>query len=392
MRKDKIKILGLFIVFISMIFFPILNSTFNIVDDTARLENRRAKPRPEFDINFLDPYPKAYEDFYNDTFNLRNRIISIFNYYNIRILKKSPYPNQVLIGKEGWLFKTDSEMDSYTGKNALTKDEKILIQREMEYREAYLKARGCKFYILIAPNKASIYNDKFGKVIKRVSDKSYGEDLMDFLKTESKKLNVINVFNVLHRKKTEQLLFYKLDTHWSEHGAFFAYQELFKAIKKDLPSLSDPLNENEVVFKVDSTQVGTGNIQMLLGDNSYFKEYFLLTTIKKGAKSAIAAKANYPSPQWFPAVNYEAVRQTNDSTKPNVLVISDSFGNFIFPLISEHFMKSVKIFDAWSYKLNEDIVEKEKPSVVILLITESLIRNLTNKDNMSHLNSIKNTP
>ena len=75
---------------------------------------------------------------------------------------------------------------------------------------------------------------------------------------------------------------------------------------------------------------------------------------------------------------YEEVRVSNSKNKKKLLIISDSFGDFLFPLISENFTKTVKIFDNWEYKLNEKIVEIEKPNVVILLILESNLHYLIN--------------
>ena len=48
----------------------------------------------------------------------------------------------------------------------------------------------------------------------------------------------------------------------------------------------------------------------------------------------------------------------------------------LYPLLSEEFSRTVRIFDAWQYKLNEDIIEKEKPDIVILLALEANLRNL----------------
>jgi hypothetical protein len=44
--------------------------------------------------------------------------------------------------------------------------------------------------------------------------------------------------------------------------------------------------------------------------------------------------------------------------------------------LSESFSKAVYIIDNWEYKLNEDIVEIEKPDIMLYLISEPLMRNL----------------
>jgi alginate O-acetyltransferase complex protein AlgJ len=72
---------------------------------------------------------------------------------------------------------------------------------------------------------------------------------------------------------------------------------------------------------------------------------------------------------------YENVREIKNSKQPRLLIISDSFGAALFPFLSENFSRTVKIFDAWQYKLNEDIVNSEKPDAVVLVIDEPILRN-----------------
>ena len=85
----------------------------------------------------------------------------------------------------------------------------------------------------------------------------------------------------------------------------------------------------------------------------------------------------YPVVKGFPYPwEFEMVRERKDTTMPKLLLISDSFAGNLFPYISEPFSRSVKIFDSWQYKLNEEIVIAEKPDVVVLIVQESNIRNM----------------
>ena len=45
----------------------------------------------------------------------------------------------------------------------------------------------------------------------------------------------------------------------------------------------------------------------------------------------------------------------------------------------ESFSHTTLIFDAWRYKLNENIVEKEKPNVVIYILWEPKLENIIKK-------------
>jgi hypothetical protein len=59
----------------------------------------------------------------------------------------------------------------------------------------------------------------------------------------------------------------------------------------------------------------------------------------------------------------------------------------IFPYLSEKFSTTELIFDGWQYKLNEDIVNHEKPDVMLLFMLESNLRNFLH--HQSRLNKNK---
>ena len=48
----------------------------------------------------------------------------------------------------------------------------------------------------------------------------------------------------------------------------------------------------------------------------------------------------------------------------------------MFPFLAENFSVTEKIFDKWEYKLNESIVENEKPDVFLMIVLESNLRNI----------------
>ncbi len=113
----------------------------------------------------------------------------------------------------------------------------------------------------------------------------------------------------------------------------------------------------------------------MLSNIDNFKDVFFEIKPKLGFKSFEAPKFGYPPPPYFVYPwKYEEDREIKDSKKPRLLIISDSFGENLFPFLSEKFSRSVKIFDSWQYKLNLDIIRNEKPDVVLLLVLESNIR------------------
>ena len=118
----------------------------------------------------------------------------------------------------------------------------------------------------------------------------------------------------------------------------------------------------------------------MLSNNEEFQDTIYSLVPKAGIEYSIDTNQKYPCIDGFPyCFEYEMhnhSKNPSDSTKPKLLIISDSFGGAFYPIASEYFRETTKIFDSWQYKLNEPIVENEKPDVMILIMLESNIRNL----------------
>lgn len=371
MEYQKLRRLSIFIVFSLLLLFPLVNGFFSFVPDISSTENRRVSNVPSITINNLDTIPFLYEKYYTDNFTLRQRLMKAYNILNASFLQKSSILNKVVVGKDNWLYLGGSEFDSYTGKNALTEEELFQIQAELTSRSEYLQARGTKLYVCIVPAKSSIYSEYLPKNTYRISKNSWGESVNAYLQKHSK-LPVIDIYSPLKNNKKQGLLYSKLDNHWTQKGAFFAAQAIVEVIKSDFPNLS-PLNYAD--YRISNSIVHTGNVSKMISYAISCPDSAFTFTPKAGLHSKEVKKSNYPVVKGFPYPNeYERAFEIPDSQKPSILLISDSFGGKIFPFFNESFSRSVKIFDSWQYKLNEEIVKNEKPDIMLLMILESNIR------------------
>ncbi|HLN53250.1 MAG TPA: hypothetical protein VK212_06035 [Lentimicrobium sp.] len=359
-------------VFLLMISFPLLNKNLKFFKDIESSENRAPAELPELNINRLDGFPTKYDKYYNDHFSLRQILIKYYNLLNLVVFKKSPTP-QVIIGKSGWFFMGGNEDDSYRGMKQLTNEELEQLRLELEYRTNYLEQRKIKFYLAIAPAKANIYHEKVPNDRFIAQKPSWGEQLNNYLKSKSS-VRVVDLYSALNNAKSAGLVYYKIDNHWNERGAFYAATKILSSIHHDIPEVN-PLRYEEMLIK-DSIR-HNGNIAGMLSNISLYSDSVFMLTPKRGFASKVARKNGYPIVQGFAyGWEYENVREIPERKSPRLLVISDSFGSYIFPFLSEQFGRSVKIFDAWQYKLNEDIITNEQPDVVLLLVLESNIKNI----------------
>lgn len=65
MNHNKIRIYLITVIFILTISIPIVNSNLHFVSDIDSFENRAIAKKPEFNINYLDPFPEKYERYYS---------------------------------------------------------------------------------------------------------------------------------------------------------------------------------------------------------------------------------------------------------------------------------------------------------------------------------------
>jgi hypothetical protein len=344
--------------------------------EISKAENRNLAKKPVFDFAKLDPYPKDFEKWYNDHFIYREDFLYTHNYISF-LMGQSPMPKNVMLGVDKWLFYNEKESDLYEGKFDIPNDSIQMIVKELQYRTEVLERKHIKFYVLIAPLKAEIYPEYLPPYIQRAKTKTVTDRIVEAIQSHPK-INLITCKNQLLEKKRSNQVYFKNDNHWNDQGAFVGYQLLLKRISKDFPSVNFPGK-----YKWISQVKQGGNLANMIGLDNILSEKTNKIVVEN-AKAKDAPKGNYPCIEGFAYPGeYEMDWQVPDSTLPKAVVIRDSFFGALLPLFSENFRRSVYIFDSWQYRFNLDIIEAEKPDVVVLEIFEPHISNMLN--NLSYL-------
>ena len=360
-------------VFMVLLLFPFVNGQLQLFDDIAATENRQKAAKPKFKLDNLDVFPSQFEHYFNDNFPLRSRFIKYYNRLSIVTFKKSPIPNHAVIGKDGWLFGTGKELDAYTGRNYLSSEELKCLQLELEFRQKYVAQSGAKFYFLIAPAKANIYPEYMPFNVFLNKRASWGEQFNQYL-VKNSTVKPIDVFPVLKNKDEKEPFYYKLDVHMNQLGGFYTSNEILKRIHLDYP-LVKPFSISD--YNIVKTDGMGGDLSNMFGNLDLFKDKSFTLMPKLGFKATAGKKFGYLPIEGFAyPESHETVNEIKSSDLPKILIISDSFGGIMFPFLSESFSKTVKIFDAWQYKLNEDVIKNEKPDIVLLIVWEPHLRSI----------------
>lgn len=363
----------LFLAFIGICF---LNDFFLFykVPEIFQSENRKPTEKPLFDINKLDPYPKLYENYFNDQFPFRKDLFLINSLLCYYMFNQTPLPGEVELGKHGWLFFDQKESVVYNGTFTLTDADISLLVKQLHEQAVDYAKKGIRFYIAFPPIKPEIYPENLPVDFRRSPKGTVTERIVKAIKQDSL-LKYIDIKEALLRAKGHGRLFNLTDNHWNAIGAFYGYEEIINTIRKDFPAIK-PVKREDVSFSVEKRP--PGNLATMIGLYDYLSEIQYIPKVTHSRTTYL--NAYHKAPDYAANVeDYELVRSTNDSTSPNMVIIRDSFTNAMMPYLDESFDSVTYIFDAWRYGRNEAVIDDFKPDCVLLIIFEPHISHLIGK-------------
>lgn len=336
-----------------------------VMDEDELDENRRMAEFPtQIDLKF----PAKYEAYYLDNFPNRKKLIKR---YNKTRFKKFGINNYLLFGDQNWLFfnsKTKEETDSvadFLGTNRYS--DKLLSENidHLVKEIGHMKKFGAEVYVMIVPNKATVYPELMPVDYKnRQAEESKADQIIKALKTRG--IKVIETKEALLNAKEKAVVYRRTDTHWNNFGAFVAYKEIEKALRRDKVAGIRPL---EVVQMSKVTQA-CGDLQRYLFDmdNCLDENWELTYNRSLDAECLNTGKGNLP-------LNAEETTCTVPAKSgKKMLMIRDSFAEAFMPMLSSQFRESVYM---WRTFVDDDEIRRrikeEKPDIIILEYLERFV-------------------
>lgn len=361
-----------------MLAYPMFDWIAGISEKGKNNQVADKNPMPELNISHLDRFPKAYEKYFNSHLYLTAELSRLYGLLKVECFNISPKPNDVILGKSGWLFLAGKYLENYSGTNLFTKKELAYISSIIQKRSQKAAQNGRTYYLVIIPDKHVIYSefmpDDLPKAALRNSDL-----LIDALKTDTT-VHIIDLHKTMLAHKHEQFpLYYNIDNHWNHYGAYFAYKAVIDELKKRY-STGEPIPLD--CFRLDTSKIlYGGEAEMLNIGELYTNDRIELTPIRTIVKDGV--KKNYKIPKDFMyKSDYEIVKEKNIETLPTAVIFRDSFVDFMMPFLPEHFKKCVFIFDNWQYKYIDNIVNTEDPDIVMTFVFESNLRQISEWDSV----------
>lgn len=207
-------------------------------------ENRELAKFPVFSLEEFEKFPSGITAFIDDNFPYKNQSVSAIGLSEYSIFNTSRNED-VIIGENEYLFFKGEEFNSYDQYkriNQFSKEELEIIADRLNQMKTKAESAGAEFIIFIVPNKERVYSEYMPKNINVADCNTNTEELVDFIKNNTD-VNIIfcndSIIEAKEYYGEDISLYYKLDTHWNELGAYVGAKELLNALNVDTIELSN---------------------------------------------------------------------------------------------------------------------------------------------------------
>ncbi|HBS87288.1 MAG: hypothetical protein A2W91_03640 [Bacteroidetes bacterium GWF2_38_335] len=315
------------------------------------------KPKFDFIFWFDKSYQEKTDAYLNQEFGFRNWYVRLnnqiyFDFYN------QAKANRVVVGKENFVYEKEY-IYAYYGYDFIGEDKIKEKVYKLKMLRDTLNAMNKQLMIVMAPGKATFYPEYIPDRYVRKSDTTNGMIYEKFFKVYGLPYINFNSHFLKIKNSAPYKLFPKGGIHWSNYGEYYA-----------LDSMVNFMNKN---FNYNMPEISFGKIE--------------LSTAKK-RDGDLEEGMNLIFPFSNEILAYpELIIDEKNKTKPNAIVISDSFywgiygdgvSSKIFNYNTFWFYYKQFIY-GWDYKTRADINLKEeikKTDIIILMASEHNIMDL----------------
>ena len=281
--------------------------------------------------------------------------------------------NGIYIGTNEFMF-LGEETDYISGESILSDKAISHIAERLVSIDEWAKEHGIDFYLLICPNKSTVYADYVPDKVKK-ADVTSRDLLVAYLEKNTSVKYVDSTDAVIAaRERFGDELFFKYDTHWTQHAGHAAYWELMKKICADHPEAKAyPAG----MFNVTEYETYMKDNAYYLGYYDEFTDFGPVYSLKVGPEATMTENGGGSSHGQFRFCNHWETGFREDlkfvcfesvnPDAPGAYILRDSFSIAMFPFLKESF--STSAFD-WSYSCKADDILSRGAKVLVLEVVE----------------------
>lgn len=230
-------------VFVSVFFLLLFLPAMHLNDEViSGQENRALNQKPVFmnqaGLNFN--FGREFDGWFSDRFWGRSSLMAVY-LSGLQKINRNFETSKAFMGENNFIFLKEH----YRSFRNLSEAELPAYRHQIERLYRFSKRNGITTYLLIAPIAEDIYQEYSGRNID--VSQTGAASLAEYMRQRSG-INIIFPRRELETARAADFVFYKTDIHWTEWGAFAAYQALIREMKRDFPDIPEPQRKDYTVF------------------------------------------------------------------------------------------------------------------------------------------------
>lgn len=329
---------------IGLIFCAVPFVGMTVAQTTETTEKKELAKMPQFmeDGKWNQNFLSELGSYFEDHFAGRQYMVSLDSWVGSLLFQKTNIDN-VIVGKNGWLFYKDS-LNDFQGKEILSQRSVQNIAYNLKVMQNKVEAEGSKFVFTIAPNKNSLYGENMPYNYSFHYADTNNRKLLE-KELEKEGICYADLYTLF--SKEEEILYLKKDSHWNNKGALLAYN-----------LLCDKAGWEHDTYKGCTFQI----VKDYVGDlNSMV--YPLLEQPEENYVYTYDAKYQYVNGSTV-SVEDAKVQTYNKDAKGSLVMYRDSFGNTLLPFMANAFSQGY-FFKTTPYNIEAHTKEYD-PDVVLV--------------------------
>lgn len=278
-----------------------------------------------------------------------------------------------VLGEDGWVFWGDVQNKNFSqaiGRRVLTEPETSQWADHLRGIRDDLAAKDIPFFIMITPAKWAVYPDELPSWAREIRGSGPFEQLLH----AAPDLPIIDSRAQLREASAEHQTFSRVNSHWTDYGAYVAWSSAAACIAEVAPELGDlaPPDIDGVIAPVDYNEFAPYGFANTIPDWTVpvYAEPLAPVSVTSSAGAVTQLGDQGVDLSLLPATTTTA-GATTDRT---ALVLRDSFGNGLSPFWQQAFATT------WQVRHNYDdpanipdlpaLVAEHRPDVVIMQIAQ----------------------
>lgn len=352
-------------IFSAFICMPTLQEWLGLFSYSPVIENRHKATKPEGILGIFDlgsRYAQRYEEFYNDTYGLRDFFIKLKNQVDYSVLGMS---SGVLIGKDGWIFYRELYQNQMY---AIEKNSGRLglLMRRLRALNSLLKSRGITLVMVSCPAKTTLHKGRVPAVYPEFPQDTVYRRYRQLLK-EEKHIVSLDVLGILESLLDDMPVFYKTDFHWTDPAGAMVWRYLYVRLAEESGVPRLPMRRVKIKWEQNISG----------GENNSLAVFFPPTeTAAMLKRSLLEPKGNTVTTQDPNRWTYTAPAGDNTTLLPPTILLGDSFADAFLRAGFAGAFKKLSKFPNRSLRDMYDQISPETRFVVIEHIESLLLQML----------------